>query len=121
LAIELLSEFPDQITAVYVFNPGFGYKKLIADMKEQLNCAVYNASRNCIDLKTVQKKLHVYITGSDPISTLARFNRNVHNITPTTDNTHSIENFTNLGGALEDQQLILVPANQLIADLRAVS
>ena len=119
LAIELLNTFPDQIKAVYVFNPGYGYKKLIAEMKDKLSCLANDSSRKCIELKTVQKKLHIYITGSDPISTLARFNRNVHNIKPTSGNVHSISNFTNIGGTFYSQQLSLVPAHQMIADIRA--
>jgi pimeloyl-ACP methyl ester carboxylesterase len=92
LAIELLNTFPDQIKAVYVFNPGYGYKKLIAEVIQRLSCLNNHSLRECIDLQTVQRKLHVYITGFDPISTLARFNRNVHNINPITSNFHSIYN-----------------------------
>lgn len=124
LAIELLKAYPDRITGVYAFNPGYGYKQFIDDAGKRLKCLVNN-SKECIELKLVQKKLHVYITGWDPISTLARVNQNTYNIKPTEEyNPHTIRNFLDpavVGSGSEDNQITLVPATRLLADIKAAA
>ena len=98
MVIEILTEFPNQIKAAYVFNSGIGLRKFIADMAKSLMCKVVPFTRKCKELKLIRQKLHVYTTGKDPISFLTRFasSDNISLIKPLSSNVHGISNFTSV-------------------------
>ena len=106
IVTELLLEFPDQIDAVYTFNSGIGYYKFIENIKNKLKCLLDKYSRDCMELEIIKKKLHVYITGSDPISLLnISTPGKVNFVKPVTGNVHSISNF--VGGLLVDIKRVI--------------
>jgi hypothetical protein len=110
ICTELLLEFPDRIDAVYTFNSGIGYHRFISNLKDRLSCLLDPSTRDCVELDIIKKKLHVYITGSDPISLLnISTHGNINFIKPNSPNVHSISNF--VGGLLMD-------IHQVIRDLR---
>jgi alpha-beta hydrolase superfamily lysophospholipase len=101
MAIELLTdpEFINQIEAVYAFNPGVGYKRFIADMKNKLLCRGLGLKflRRCKELEIIRKKLKVFTTGRDPISLLSYASPGrITTVKPNSINTHGISNFTKL-------------------------
>lgn len=101
MAIELLTdpEFMNQIDTVYAFNPGVGYKRFIADMKNKLLCRGLGLKflRRCKELEIIRKKLKVFTTGRDPISLLSYASPGrITTVKPNNINTHGISNFTKL-------------------------
>jgi pimeloyl-ACP methyl ester carboxylesterase len=122
MVIELLTEFPNQIEAAYVFNSGIGLRKFISDMATKLMCKVVPFTRKCKELKLIRQKLHVFTTGKDPISFLSRFapSDNVSLIKPLSSNIHGISNFTQLAtqtrkpNLLDTPNPIRVPTNDVV-------
>jgi hypothetical protein len=110
IVTELLLEFPDQIDSVYTFNSGIGYYKFVENIKNKLKCLVNNTSKDCVELEIIKKKLHVYITGYDPLSLLnIGTPGNLNFVKPVSGNVHNIRNF--IGG-------ILMDINKVIDDLK---
>ena len=116
MVIELLTEFPNQIKAAYVFNSGIGVRKFISDMATNLMCKVVPFTRKCKELKLIKQKLHVFTTGRDPISLLSRFapSDNVSLIKPLSSNVHSISNFTRGQNLLGTLNPVRVPTNDVV-------
>lgn len=114
MVIELMLQFPNEISEAYVFNPGYGYRKLISDIGKKLKCLVLSFTRECKELKMISKKLHVYTTGKDPISILSFGSYgNQHVVKPNGFNPHSISNFTKVKVRSPE----LVPPAQVEADI----
>lgn len=115
MVVELLTEFPTQISAAYVFNSGIGIRRFISDMAKKLMCKVVPFTRQCKELKLIRKKLHVFTTGSDPISLLTRWgpSDNINVIKPLSRNVHSISNFTKL----TEPEHTKIPTDQVVESL----
>lgn len=112
IATELLLEFPNQIDAVYTFNSGIGYHRFIRNLADKIKCLAIPNLDGCAELEILKKKLHVYITGWDPISVLnISTPGKVNFIKPVRANVHSMWNFIGRGGMLMD-------INQVIDDLK---
>ena len=112
IATELLLEFPNRIDAVYTFNSGIGYHRFIRNLADRIKCRVIPNLDGCAELEILKKKLHVYITGWDPISVLnISTPGNVNFVKPVRANVHSMWNFIGRGG-------MLVDINQVIDDLK---
>jgi len=104
ICVELLTEMPDQIDAVHVFNSGIGYKRFAQNFKDSLKCYFNKDSPECQVYEQVKRKLNVYITGTDPISVLNFATPgNIYFVPATSRNIHSISNFT--GGKLGDADI----------------
>lgn len=122
MVIELLTEFPNQIKAAYVFNSGIGLRKFISDMATNLMCKVVPFTRKCKELKLIKQKLHVFTTGKDPISFLSKFapSDNISLIKPLSSNVHGISNFTQTPtqtrkpNLLDTPNPIRVPTNDVV-------
>lgn len=115
MVVELLTEFPNQISAAYVFNSGMGVRRFISDMAKKLMCKVVPFTRQCKELKVIRKKLHVFTTGKDPISILSRWapSDNINIIKPQFRNIHSLTNFTKIA----DPELKKIPIDQVVESL----
>ena len=95
ICTELLMEFPDDVSAVHIYNSGIGYKRFAQNLKDALKCKINSSSRECQIYETMKRKLNVYITGKDPISMLGVSTPGtVHYVPSTSANWHSITNFT---------------------------
>ncbi len=105
ITIDLLDVYPNKIYKVYAFNPGTSPHNLVKHFGKSFVGLFSKSVRNSA------KKLNIYTTLGDPISTLSML-EGAKVVKPTSKNPHGLENFDQLKKPMK--RSIVKPTEQII-------